>query len=612
VTAKDASILAMLDEGALEQVLLAAKYAGTLGLLASSSRQLCSFARSRVPVRLVVFSKERAHMFIKSHARGRPPFSGCTQLSLSAGNAVKCCMALGVLQAAQQWTGLQELNVCAIGSDWLDGDTEEYCTSSLLSGVPALQQLRVLTLESSALGASCAAQLVQLTQLTRLKVAATRTPVDAAADLTALGHLTNLVELRLDWALAPHLPAGPKGPYCLPSSLVTLHVSSTDHTGPATMACWLAHLPGCPQLQQLELVYGQQQHASVHPSALVPLLAKHQPQLRSLCLSDGAHAVEAHATITWDAAVAGLPAAAAAPVPAHWQPDASLAALTGLQSLSGDGLLCIREQVHWQHLAQLTALTGLAGGLISSVPQLQAGSTLALLELEEGEVALGGYDVGRLLLACPLLKVGIIIVTAAAHIAAGARLLPHPTLQKLHLKGCDEWGEPAVAGAHFAALAPVLGSVSNLDIMDWPHGSSSEAQVMPDLSPCTAVTSLAFGAKLGRDVGEVPLEQEAILCMVAPLKQLQRLEVLEAPRVNARVALVLQSMLPHLQQITLSDCGRLLPVAESSGDDSSDSEDDEESDQEFRARQQVLQLLRADLKVLVSHRYGIVTDVYAA
>jgi hypothetical protein len=358
------------------------------------------------------------------------------------------------------------------------------------------------------------------------------------------------------------------------------------------MACWVAHLPGCKQLQHLHLLYGPEQDASVHPSFLVPRLVQCNPQLRTLQVSRGFE------TITWDADVAGLPAtAAAAPVPAHWQPDASLAALAGLESLSGGYLLAIRDQADWQHLAQASALTSLGSVRIMCVPELQPGTTLRLLQLSGAQVALGGYGVGRLLLACPLLQSAVIFVTASA-VSAGGPLVPHPSLQKFCLRGTNKWGNPAAAAEQFAALAPVLSRVSGLDIQGWPLGSSSEVLVMPDLSPCTAVTALVFAGRVGEHRQVLPMEQEAILLMVAPLKQLQQLEVTNAPRVNARIALGLQSLLPQLQDIDLVECGRLLPAEPSSGYDSDDS-DEEESEQETRARQQVLQLLRSDLKVMV-------------
>jgi len=252
----------------------------------------------------------------------------------------------------------------------------------------------------------------------------------------------------------------------------------------------------------------------------------------------------------------------------------------------------------------MTALTCLGRVTISSVLELQAGSTLALLELG-CTVALGGYGVGCVLLACPLLKVANIQVTAvAAPVAAGARLQPHPALQELHLSGCEQWGGPSAAAAQFAELAPVLSGVRLLSIAEWAPGSCREALIVPDLSPCTALTSLAF---VGRDQlhrREMPVAQESILSMVAPLKQLRRLEVTNAQRVTAHIALGLQSILPHLQHIQLKDCGSLLYFPDSrvrdTADDPWDSETEVVDPQEDQALQQVLRLLRPGLKLVVS------------
>jgi hypothetical protein len=510
-----------------------------------------------------------------------------------------CCLAMGVLTAAQQWTGLQQLQLDILGR--LNSYTEEYCASTILGGVQSLQQLRRLVLQAPALGSCCAGHIQQLKQLTCLHLTATQQPEKSAADLAGLGCLTNLVELRLSWALAPHLPAGPEGPYCLPSSLVRLHVCSLGHSSPAPMACWVAHLPGCPQLQHLRLSYGPQQHTSAHPTAVLRLLAQHTPRLCSLIMARGAECIH------FSRDVAGLPATSPL-VPAHWQPDASLAALAGLQRLSGDDLLHIRDQAHWQHLAQATALSSLDGVWVSCVPEMEAGSTLRLLELDGCRVELGGYDVGRLLLACPALQSATISVTGvAAPAAAGARLLSHPTLGEFQLRGCNQWGQPAEAAAHWAALAPVLSGVSDVDVVHWPLGSTRAALVMPDLSPCTALTNLAFAPMALQHSRQFPLEQENILLMLAPLVQLQHLEITSAPRVNARIALALQSMLPQLQCLMLGECGHLVPPGpaasstDSEGDLFGDWDSDEEEgyEREWPAQQQVLQLLRDDLEVRV-------------
>jgi hypothetical protein len=88
-------------------------------------------------------------------------------------------------------------------------------------------------------------------------------------------------------------------------------------------------------------------------------------------------------------------------------------------------------------------------------------------------------------------------------------------------------------------------------------------------------------------------EQEEFLFMVAPLMQLQRLELFDAPRLNARVVLVLQTMLPQLQYVELYDCGRLLPAAVGG------MELWQQQEKERAALARVRRLLRPGLELLV-------------
>jgi hypothetical protein len=64
--------------------------------------------------------------------------------------------------------------------------------------------------------------------------------------------------------------------------------------------------------------------------------------------------------------------------------------------------------------------------------------------------------------------------------------------------------------------------------------------------------------------------------------QLQRVQLCDASRVNARVALALQAMLPQLQRVELLRCGELLPEGS-------------EWRQEVRALDRLKQLLRPGL-----------------
>jgi hypothetical protein len=331
-------------------------------------------------------------------------------------------------------------------------------------------------------------------------------------------------------------------------------------------------------------MYGHQQHAGTHPRALVRMLAQHTPHLRELqCWHEGDEPP------VWGAAVEGLPDAAD-PVDQEWHPGPALAALKGLQELTGEYALSVRKEPHWQHLVQLSALTKLDWAAFHYAPPLQAGATLSVLELEGCYIHLGGRGLGRLLLACPQLHTAdVTLATPLATTAKGpceAQLQPHPTLRTLQLRKCYSWSSATPAAAapvaaaaaaatmaaatagsgatgQFGELASVLSKVSRLELYDWPAGSSRSPVLgtLPDLSACTAVTRLVFKCYEGgpdRDPEPAQPEQEQFLSMVSPLVQLQRLVLEGAPRVNARVALVLQSLLPCLQHIKLQGCGELL------------------------------------------------------
>jgi hypothetical protein len=358
----------------------------------------------------------------------------------------------------------------------------------------------------------------------------------------------------------------------------------------------------------VEVDYGPLQHASTHPRALVRILAQHSPRLRQLQLF-----YDHHDSTVWGAAVAGLPDAAGA-VEGEWHPGPALAALNGLEVLEVAEMFSVREEPHWQDLAQLTALTRLSFAAFHYAPALPAGACLSVVQLERCYANLGGHGLGRLLLACPQLETAFVTIAAPLVSAAvgpcEGQLQPHPRLKTLQLHKCQSWGSAAAAAAaiaagppppppaaaaaaaasataQFHALAPVLSGVSHLELHGWPAGSSSNSPAvgtLPDLSPCTAVTKLMFRGHHGDSVRSQP-EQEQFLSMLGPLVQLQRLEVWEAARLNARVALVLQSMLPQVQCVKLVRCGWLLPDAYT------------DHSQEQRALSSVRQLLRPGLEV---------------
>jgi hypothetical protein len=576
--ARHISSLLDLDEHQLVKVLLAAERAGTLARLASLSKQLCSLARSRVPVWLRIRNQQQAGLVVRSHTQGRPPFSGCTQLSVAAGDMDTCRLAQGVLAAAQQWPALEylSLSIFQAGSGQhrqqqqvAEGPTVELWASNLLSSVAALQQLRSLDLEAPALGARSAQHIVRLTQLTSMQIV-TKGAAAAAAelleDLTALSAMTNLVELKLHCNLAPYLP----GPYCFPSSLTELLLDNNGQAQPVAMALWVAHIPGCSALQSLRLDYGNlEQHPSTHPTVVVRALAQHCRQLRSLSVRGQPWG--------WSANVKGL-SWVAVPEDEAWYPDASLAALTGLQTITSN-ILSMEEQEDWEHLAQLTSLTRLALASFYYAPPLHSGAVLAVLELDSTCNHLTGHQLGRMLLACPSLMTASLKVGIGeddGSLSAGPPLPPHPTLTFCSMFECYRWGDAAAAVKQFAALAPVLGRVPSLALFHWPAPRSRRGVALPDLSPCTALIGLQF-AWAGPHGNPPEPYQEDLLSMVAPLAQLQWLEVRNAPWVNARVALGLQSMLPQLQSLHLAECGKLSAAGQHQQQDEEEAEEEEQA-----------------------------------
>jgi hypothetical protein len=590
----------ILDDDVVVEILRAAKAAGVLGLLASSSRQLCTLARSSVPVQLRVMNERQAGLLIAAQAHGRPPFSGCTELVVQATDTASCMLATGVVYAAKQWTALQGLRL-SLKPSWTAEQQQptlpvEYYTSNVLCSLPALQQLRKLQITVPGFGTCSMERVAQLPQLTGLTLVVGRPAAgEAPPDLSALSRLTNLVQLCLVGACVTQPAAAPGRPAHLPSSLIhlALHALPTPH--PAVIACWATHLAACPQLRGLHIQYGRRQHHSACPRAIVRLLAQHNRQLRALDITYTKHSAQ---QVDWSVPVAGLPDAAG-PVEGEWRPDDALAALTNLATLQEGHQLRIRGHANWHYLAKLTALEALAGAELHCAPPQQLGAAgvpvqLRVLELNARGVSLSGRDLGLVLQACPLLQWASIQLYGAPAQAAvqpgSPPLLPHPCLTDFTLEGCDTWGNAAAATAQFGALAPVLGGVVDLVMQDWPMDGPAGA--LPDLSPCTPITSLVFGYMRPQEGGPLPAEQERLLSMVAPLVQLQRLEVCGAPRVSARVAVPLQYMLPQLEQIMLRRCGRLVPEGVHAP-----GQQQQQDQQEAEALEQVKRLLRPGVHV---------------
>jgi hypothetical protein len=258
---------------------------------------------------------------------------------------------------------------------------------------------------------------------------------------------------------------------------------------------------------------------------------------------------------------------------------------------------------HWQHLARMPALTRLQRVDLGWPLAEEPATNLTLLVLDSCRVYLDGHDLGRLLLACRALEQAYLDMSLEQHAppADAAPLGAHPVLKVVEVTMCDHTWVDAVA--HFAALAPVLARVQELSLEGWWTFSnrnvlnSQADSTLPDLSPCTALTRLVFGCyKHTYPRAPVPQEQEDFLSMVAPLVQLQRLEFQHAARLNARVAPLLQHMLPQLQLVRLVGCGTLLPsVAGSATADGAE----QQQQREEQALAKVQRLLRPGLEVVV-------------
>jgi hypothetical protein len=579
--------LNVLDDDTLQTVLAGLKGHRALAALGTSSRQLCSTLRSTVPVVLHVRDQAQIDLLSRLQASGRPPFSACTQLSITTGEASSCLEAVGVFKAPQHWTSLQQLQLEVVPS-WKarlqkpDVTLDDY-TSRLLGHLTGLQQLRSLQLTGAGFGACSARQMGALQQLTKLQLTASRSAADAAADLSPLSLLSNLKELWMAPAPAVQPAASSAGPYSLPSSLQWLEVVGIDDG--ATVACWATHLPACRQLRQLDLTFGYWPHASVHPGLLVEALAQHNPQLRSL----GVWCNFLKDQLQWCPSVAGLPDVAG-PVGMEWRPSPALAALTGLEELRGYPL-SVKSQADWEVLAQLRGLTRWVSADLHCAPA--EGVTLGVVELEYCDASLSGGDLGRVLLACTALQRAHVFVHGASPPLVpqlvGPPLPAHHSLSRLQV-----FYRPSVAAApHFAAFAPVLASVHVLAIYDWPKRTKDHTgSGLPALSHCTALRELHLNCCYRDDPASTlspPPVQDFVL-MLAPVSQLKRLHVSYAPGFNARGVVVLQHMLPRLRRVLMQGCGSTVRAVAGSSHE-------QRMQREQRALRLVKQLLRPKLRL---------------
>jgi hypothetical protein len=443
------------------------------------------------------------------------------------------------------------------------------------SSLQGLQQLRSLDLTACKMMADVAGRLTQLVQLTHLKLDVEQWSADGTLAVPALRPLTNLLELQLSPPpVQPAAEAGAEaaGPYGLPSSLTHLSINCRWRCQAATVADWVTHLPGCPQLRQLEIHYTHVVDG-VNPTTLVSNLQQHNRQLRSLSLRYQ----------PGEAPMAALPL------------EVVRQALPGLECLQAPYLLSISDQDDWQHLAAWRGLTQLGAGIMC-VPVLPVGTSVGVLELVDCRVHLDGYGLGQVLLGLRSLQRATVALRSPAPQPvqpSRPQLAPHASLKVFGLT-CFA-GPPGMgtAAAECSALAPVLRGVANLS-MAWPELFNT----LPDLSQCTALSALSFRTL----TVAAEYTKDEYVSMLAPLVQLRSLELYNAGQLSAEAAVQLQHMLPKLQHMSMSHCGSLVrqPVIECG---MRELQALPEHGAEMQAFQQVKQQLRPDLRLRVSMEY---------
>jgi hypothetical protein len=166
-----------------------------------------------------------------------------------------------------------------------------------------------------------------------------------------------------------------------------------------------------------------------------------------------------------------------------------------------------------------------------------------------------------------------------------------------------KWGTTAeAAAAHFAATAPALAALPDLDL-EWPQSDTSPH--LPDFGRLTALTSLSLaGASSGGCV-----EEEDLLRALQPLSAtLKELWLSHHSRITPHAALGLQGVLPALQRLAFKGRGHQdrvlgyssLAEAEEEGPGYSSSEEGEEPEQqqqqEEEEEEEELQLLKSQLR----------------
>jgi hypothetical protein len=533
-----------LDEDCKLGVVHAAE-AGTLAALASSSGQLCRLSRRQIR-KLQAVDQEQAAICAKALASEKFPFSSCVELDVAAETDATLGSVADIFSAAKHHPQLKQLQLnmarplfeqqpgqrdLSVAGPQHSRAAVDQRLAGVYSALRGLQQVRSLDLTAWSISPGIADAITRMTQVTRLRLHVEVFSPDVLFSAPGLRPCSNLLELNVHNppAMEPAAAAAADGPANLPSSLTRLFISSNESDLPRPQASWLAHLRGCPQLQDLAVICTGRVDDDVHANNLVPLLGQHNQQLRSFTWQH-----------RWGTPGRGMSRynnrpRATKPLPS-WA-----AALPSLERMEV-AQFHFWEQDDWLHLAALQSLTQLVGANFTCAPLLPAGTSLRLLGLVGCTIHFGGFDLGQLLLACPVLE----RATVKAEIAGWVRSVqpthgqvdPHPSL-KVFAISPGLWDN--IAASEFAVLAPALEGVVDLCLEGWPRSAA-----VPDLSPCAAVAVLSIKEP---PPGWLP---EEFVTMVSPLVGVQRLEVVGAPQLTAGDAVVLQGALPHLKQLILS------------------------------------------------------------
>jgi hypothetical protein len=456
----------------------------------------------------------------------------------------------------------------------------------LISAISSVRQLQQLVVHAP-LGPAAQVSLGAATQFTDITLVGQLGSTSSAwpgPDLHALTNLKHLDMIMSEGGVPPcsHLP----------SSLEALECKLEGLEGTA----WLNSLEACPGLRTLKVeqhftqeqlqLPSQDASSSSAAASVLDVAAQHVPGLVALTVrgrrrynGQPLQRVRNPKTGQLDEPQLRL------------QPSHAAAQLTQLQRLELQDFACLDITTHqqWRTLSRMASLKVLAGVYIECRPP--QGVQLQQLEQLSADVWLSGTGGALLLAACPALRrvcLGVIPkaeqtkcssgsnssssgggcggtigpggtgshsnTAAATGVAAAARpvLVQHGTLRQVDINYKEGMTAPAAA-AHFAAAAPALAGIHTLGLA-CPQ-SNDALPTLPDLAGLTALTKLTLA---GVDNSGCVQEEDLLLALQPLRNSLQELSLSKFPLVSPRVVLGLQGLLPALQQVSMSACGRLV------------------------------------------------------